>query len=357
MLKRTLCAALLLSGCWLVAASGSSVRAGDVVFPGEQWQEKAPAELGLDSARLDAVAQALGGRGCVVKDGYVVKTWGSQSERSDWYSSAKPVLSTLLMFAVQEGKVESVDTPIATFGWELSVKDRPMTFRQLGAMTSGYARPEPPGAAWSYNDYAINLYQKTLFDRVFKDEPDKVVADPHRFGALQLEDQLDFRKKNRRISASVRDFARIGWLWLNRGKWGERQLIRADLYDACQRSQVPADLPNTVKADTDDYLKIGTYGGESDHFSKAGPGMYGFNWWFNAKGGKHSDTIAWPDAPADTYMSLGLRGNHTAMMPSLRLLVASANGDWGPNEPSNPNSVMNQRLRLIAEAGTSRGKK
>ena len=52
-----------------------------------------------------------------------------------------------------------------TFGWELREKDRSMTFRHLGAMTSGYARPEPPGAAWSYNDYAIQLYQKTLFDQ------------------------------------------------------------------------------------------------------------------------------------------------------------------------------------------------
>ena len=51
-------------------------------------------------------------------------------------------------------------------------KDRSMTFRHLGAMTSGYARPEPPGAAWSYNDYAIQLYQKTLFDRVFKEPPE-----------------------------------------------------------------------------------------------------------------------------------------------------------------------------------------
>ena len=38
-------------------------------------------------------------------------------------------------------------------------------------MTGGYARPEPPGAAWAYNDFAIQLYQKTLFDRVFRADP------------------------------------------------------------------------------------------------------------------------------------------------------------------------------------------
>lgn len=336
----------------MVAPHASNAEAAEVVFPAEHWIEVAPEKLGLSAEKFDAIASALGGRGCIIKDGYVVKSWGSQSEVSDWYSSAKPVLSTILMFAVQEGKVPSVDSRLADFGWELREKDRTMTFRHLGAMTSGYARPEPPGAAWAYNDYAIQLYQQTLFDRVFKQSPEEVVAAPDRFGALGLEDGLVFRKKNRRISASVRDFARIAWLWLNRGQWGKRQLVRRELIDACQRPQVLADLPLTQQAKTDDYLKIGTYGGESDHFSKAGPGMYGFNWWFNAKGGRQPEVLAWPDAPPDTYMSLGLRGNNTAMMPGLRLLVVSAQGNWGENEQGTHESRMNQLLSQIAAAGT-----
>ena len=138
-----------------------------VIFPGESWEVRTPEQVQLDGQVLDQLAIQLGGRGCVIRNGYVVKSWGDQSERGDWLSSAKPVLSTLLFFAVEEGLVKSVDQPIADFGWELSDKDRSMTFRHLGAMTSGYARPEVPGAAWSYNDYAIQLYQKTLFDKVF----------------------------------------------------------------------------------------------------------------------------------------------------------------------------------------------
>ena len=74
-------------------------------FPGREWERRDPAALGLEGVWLDRLADALGGNGCVIKDGYVVKTWGSQSERGDWQSSAKPVFSTLLMFAIQEGKV------------------------------------------------------------------------------------------------------------------------------------------------------------------------------------------------------------------------------------------------------------
>jgi len=341
----------------LAIASLSSMAwsmADEVVFPAQHWQTRSAEALGLDDAKLDAVAKALGGRGCIVKDGFVVKTWGAQDQISDWFSSAKPVLSTLLMFAVQEGKVPSVDTRLVDLGWPLNEKDQPMTLRHLGAMTGGYARPEAPGTAWSYNDYAIQLYQQSLFDRIFRATPEATVTDPQRFGALQLEDGLKFRARNRRISASVRDFARIAWLWLNQGRWQDRQLIRADLWAECVRPQVPIDLPLSDKTPTDDYLKIGTYGGESNHFSQAGPGIYGFNWWFNAKGGRHPQEITWPDAPPDTFMSLGLRGNNTAMMPSLRLVVACAEGDWGPNEPGNRQSVINQRLRMIAEAGSAK---
>ena len=197
-----------------------------------------PQELGLEHARLDAVAAALGSRGCAIKNGYVVKTWGPQDQRSDWFSSAKPVLSTLLMFALQEGKITSFDQPVADFGWELSAKDRPMTFRHLASMTSGYARPEEPGKAWAYNDYAIQLYQLTVFDKIFQGRPEDVFHDARRFGALGLQDGFTFNKK-RRMNASVRDFARVAWFWLNRGNWNGTQVLPRAYFDDNMRPQVP----------------------------------------------------------------------------------------------------------------------
>ena len=134
---------------WFVMSTASIALPAEPHFPGRSWDHKPPAELGLDPQRLEAVALALRGRGCFVKDGYVVHFWGDQAQKSDWYSSAKPVLSTLLMFAIQEGKIASPDARIADFGWELLPKDHTMTFRHLASMTSGYARPEPPGEAWA----------------------------------------------------------------------------------------------------------------------------------------------------------------------------------------------------------------
>ena len=287
-----------------------------IVFPGEVWEERSPLECGVDGAKLDELAERLGGRGCVIKDGYVVKTWGDQAEIGDWFSSAKPVLSTMLFFAIQEGLVDSVDQRISDFGWELREQDRTMTFRHLADMTSGYARPEAPGEAWAYNDFAIQLYQKALFATVFKAHGNEAAAAPHRLGALGFQDGLKFNSKNR-LRASVRDWARIVWFWMNRGQWEDRQILDRRFFDEYMKPDVPEDLPRTQKADEDDYLGIGSYGGRSDQ-TYYGPGVYGFNWWFNDTSRNNPDSLMWPDAPPDTVMSLGARGNCSAMFSEPR---------------------------------------
>ena len=337
---------------WACHWAPCCIAADDIVFPGVEWTTKSPQELGLVEARWDEVAQRLGSRGCAIKNGYVIKTWGAQDERSDWFSSAKPVLSTLLMFAAKEGKVASFDQRVAEFGWPLSEKDQSMTLRHLASMTSGYARPEPPGAAWAYNDFAIQLYQKTLFDKIYQGPPEETFHDPQRFGGLGLQDGFHFRQKNRRMTASVRDFARVAWFWLNRGNWNGAQLLPRVYFDDNMRPQVSRDLPLSSDAPTNDYLQIGSYGGDSNHFTTAGPGIYGFNWWFNDIGGKHPDAVTWPDAPRDAVMSLGHRGNCCVMMPSLNLVVVAADSNWGELKPGAADAELNQLLKLIAAAGT-----
>jgi CubicO group peptidase (beta-lactamase class C family) len=306
--------------------------------------------MGLKSEPILELEKSLGGRGCVLKDGVVVHAWGDQSERSDWLSSAKPVLSTLLFFAIEEGKVKSVDQPIADFGWDLKEKDRGITFRHLGAMSSGYARPEGPGEAWAYNDFAINLYQQTLFDKVFQADPKQAAEDPARLGALGLEDGLSFRESNRRLSASVRDFARIAWFWMNRGKWGDKQVLPEKYFEEYRKPQTPKDLPQTQEAETDDYLGIGTYGGGSDHFTVCGPGIYGFNWWFNDTGRQHPESRTWPSAPEDAFMSIGAGGNCAAMLPSQGLAVIAAKADWGKLKAGVLDTRINRNFELMMQA-------
>jgi len=335
--------ALFLAGVMMTAPESAA-------FPGDTWEHRPPEALGLDAGTLDEIAALLGGRGCVIKEGVVVKAWGDQSQRGDWMSSAKPVLSTLLFFALEEGRVTGVDQKIADFGWELRGADLDITFRHLGAMTSGYMRPEAPGEAWAYNDFAIQLFQQTLFDRVFEDEPLAVAHHPNRLGALGFEDGLRFRDSNRRLSASVRDFARIAWFWLNHGRWGEQQVLPRHYFEDFMRPQTPFDLPHTDGDSTGDYLGIGSFGGGPDHFTRFGAGIYGFNWWFNKTGRLHPDARTWPDAPADAIMSIGARGNCTVLLPSQHMVLISAEGNWGRLDAGNPGAPMNQVIRLLLDS-------
>ena len=97
-LQRTARAAALILG---LVTTGT---AGEIVFPGERWEQRSPAELGLDAEKLEAFAARIGGDGVIIKDGFLVKTWGEVATHKWWASASKPVLSTLLLAAVHEGK-------------------------------------------------------------------------------------------------------------------------------------------------------------------------------------------------------------------------------------------------------------
>jgi hypothetical protein len=177
--------------------------------------------------------------------------------------------------------------------------------------------------------------------------PDEIVASPKRLGRLSFEDGLRFDER-RRLIASVRDFARLAWFWQSRGRWGRDQILPASYFDRYMRPDVPADLPRTKQAETSDKLAIGSFGGDSDHFATHGGGIYGFNFWFNACGAGNPTRPTWPDAPADTVMTLGHGGNNSVMIPSRRLVLVSAGGDWGELRPGDGETVLAKRLRQLA---------
>jgi len=330
----------------------NSISDHNVVFPSDHWEFVSPADVNLDSVILDSLANLLGGRGCILRSGYMVKTWGDQAEKSDWMSSVKPIFSTLLFFAIEEGKINGVHQKIYELGWDLKPKDREMEFYHLANMTSGYARPEKPGEAWAYNDYAIQLYHMSLFDKVFREKPIHVLLHPKRLGVLQFEDNISFRKDKPRIYASVRDFARIAYFWLRKGNWKHEQLLPVTYFEKYMKPQTPKTLPHTQRAETDDYLNIGSFGGDSDHFTKYGAGIYGFNWWFNSTGRLHPGQLTWPDVTNDVIMSIGARGNNTVIIPDLDLILVNARGNWGRLEAGDPENTYNKYIRFLIKAVT-----
>lgn len=331
----------------VLALSGVlSLADAQTAFPGKIWSTRTPAEVGMDSAKLDAFAMRVGGDGVIIKDGFLVKSWGGATVCKDWASAAKPVLSTLLLLAVQEGKLASVDALVKDAGWALAEKDATMTYRHLANMVSGYACVEPPGAAWGYNDYGIQLYARSL-ERVFGQKLDAAIRE--RLAPLQFEDGVIFGSRNDLgVIASPRDFARIGWLWLNEGNWNGRPLIAKDLFTDHIKPGVPASLPRTQGKGAD-YLGIGTYGGGTDQ-TLHGPGVYGFNFWFNNSVGEPARR-AWPALPPDVYQANGMWNRDTVtIMPSLRMVVAVRGAKLGPFEPGREDGAANRNLKLLMDA-------
>jgi len=319
-----------------------------MVFPGATWEQRAPTAAGLDAAKLAAFVANVGGDGVIIKDGYLVQTWGEQASHKWWASASKPVLSTLLLAAVQDGRVPSADAPVRSAGWALSAKDTAMTFRQLANMTSGYATTDTPGTAWAYNDFAIQLYARSL-EKTFAQPLD--AAFRSRFAALEFEDGAFFGHRNGLgVVASPRDFARLGWLWLNRGRWRDREVLSPALFDAHVRPQVPASLPRAVTAGAkpDDYLAIGSYGGGTNQ-TPHGPGVYGFNFWFNAP--TPAGPRVWPAAPPDAYQANGLWNRDTVtIFPSLHMVVAVRGAHAGRFEPARADGEFNLNVQLLVDS-------
>ncbi len=334
--------------CFAAVMNPVMAAAAEVVFPGEHWETKTPAQVGLDAAKLEKFAATVGGRGCIVKDGYMVYSWGDITSKSDWASAMKPVMSTMLLFAVHEGKLTSVDAlvnPYAkkVYGGSLNDKDQIMSFRHLANMVSGYGRVEAPGEAWAYNDWAINLYLKTLFDGVFEEKPDSVAKMASRLGVIQIEDGSFFgSRKGYGLLMSPRDFARIGWFWLNKGNWNGKQILPESFFDNYMKADVPANLPRS-SAETRDYLNVYFTGGGTDQ-TPHGPGIYGFNWWFN------TDRKVWPDAPEDTFQANGhWNGEVCCIIPSLGI-VATWQGSGASRDTFN--QPMNDYLKILVSAVT-----
>src|SRR5262245_13210917 len=85
------------------------------VYPAAEWARRTPEQVGLSAEKLKALAELAGGRGCVVRHGYLVHTWGDPAKGGDIASAVKPVISTLLLLVVQDGKLPGVDAKVSDF--------------------------------------------------------------------------------------------------------------------------------------------------------------------------------------------------------------------------------------------------
>jgi len=278
--------------------------------------------------------------GIILRHGYIVSEWGDTAHVDPTYSVAKSFLSTVLGLMIDRGMIKSIDDPVRNYikdGGYDSPHNSKITWRHHANQTSewegsmfgkshdfigveqfGRGRREPralkePGEFYEYNDVRINRFSLsllTIWKRALPDVIKEYVMDP--IGASNTWQYHGYRnsevvidgKKLISVSGgtrwggglwiSTRDEARFGYLFLRRGKWGNKQIV------------------------SEKWVQMATTPGP------IGPN-YGFLWWLNTQ------RKQWPSAPATSFAAIGNGSNTIWIDPEHDIVVVwrwhQGNGD------------------------------
>jgi CubicO group peptidase (beta-lactamase class C family) len=252
--------------------------------------------------------------GIILRHGYIAAEFGDTSANDPVYSVAKSFLSTVCGLAVQRGLIRDLNDPVAryvhdggydsahnaqitwkyhlqqTSEWEGTLWGKNSDFVGLQEFGTSQQKPraiQPPGSLFEYNDIRINRLSLSLLRLFATGLPDVLktsIMDP--IGASQEWRWVPYAnsyveiggRKIGSVSGGTRwggglwinsqDLARFGPLILNRGQWGNQQLVPA-------RWLADAVTP-------------------SEHQPS-----YGYLWWLN------TNRQSWPTAPASSFAAMG----------------------------------------------------
>jgi CubicO group peptidase (beta-lactamase class C family) len=344
--------------------SGQERSLREEVWPGREWASLPPAEVGLDPARLAEAAAYAGGAGIVVRRGHVACAWGDTRAVHHIQSATKSIGVTALGLAIADGKVRLEDAAARHHPW-LGVPPEGnratgwlehITIRHLASMTAGFAKDGgytgllfPPGAMWAYSDGGANwlgecvtLAYRTdlaglLRERVFRPldiPPEELIWRDNAYRPDRLEG-ITRREIGAGVFASAGALAKIGLLYLARGRWGREQILPEAFVDGVSLTPpTQARLPVTEDA-------LERFAGASAH--------YGLLWWSNADG-------SLPGVPRDAYWAWGLGDSLMLVLPSLGLAVARVGQPFpGERRPSYYRVLAPFFVPLAAAAGFQPG--
>ena len=327
-----------------------------MLFPGEEWTKDTPESQGVDSRGLRTALRYLAGH-CksdglseviVIRNGVCIHEGSDTTRSHNIWSCSKSFTSTVLGLLIADGKC-SLDTLATEVDPKLERHYPTATLRHFTTMTSGYSgegrsrwndenadwsltpyKPEAPlyeaGKAYAYWDEAQMMLGRLLTmigRREMNDYLNERVFEPMGMGRVEWGhegevDGIPICNGCTSVKLNARQLARFGHLFLNEGRWGDRQLVPAEWVRQATRDQVDVFLP---VADT-------------DRGHVRGPGAYGFNWWVN--GGENR----MPLAPARTYYASGLNHNLLFVVPEWNMVVVRMGTDGNP--PFGKPKVWNQ---------------
>jgi CubicO group peptidase (beta-lactamase class C family) len=128
------------------------------------------------------------------------------------------------------------------------------------------------------------------------------------------------------LYATPRDFAKLGWLYLNDGCWEGRRLLPDGWVKA---TTTPSPVFTATAADVE---RTPT----------------GYAWWLNAPRPERSLPKPWPDAPDDAFAAEGHWGQLVIVIPSEELVIVRT-GDDRDDDLSDDVDAQNTLIRLARE--------
>jgi CubicO group peptidase (beta-lactamase class C family) len=332
-------AGVALMCCAIAATPAHAAKACEV--PGSSWERAAPAEAGMDAAKLqealDYGTSQLGfavrvyRHGCLVGEDRAAAV--NRNQQFESYSMAKSVTSLIFGRAMTLGLI-SPDDPVGALVPEADGPHGAITVRDLLTMTSGlywngfrdynvFTMPDrvrdaltlgvihPPGTYFEYAQSTVAL----LAEAVGRSAGEDIQA----FGQRELMDPLGIPASAWRwdrddaghvqgfygVNMRPDDFGRLGELLRRDGVWrGRRLLSRRYVREAVAPSKTN--------------------------------GCYGWLIWVNAGAPCVGPTVSerpveqgrdFPDLPADMYHFSGLFGQLVTMFPSQGIVVVRTGQD------------------------------
>ena len=299
---------------------------GPDYWPTKGWKTSTPEEQGMDSDLLVEMFEFIQRWNydfhsvSVIRNGYLVADATiypfHPGSKHIIHSCTKSITSALIGIAIDQGYIESVDQPVLSFFPErtianLDVNKEAMTLEHLLIMASGLdcrdsylygwgglyqmeksddwvqfvldlAMSEPPGTRFEYCNGASFLLSAIIQETTGVSAYE--FAEENLFGPLGITDvawPVNPQGINigwGELRMQPHDMAKIGYLYLNNGRWEDEQIIPSEWISASTQKHI-----------------IGTMAEG-----------YGYQWWIRSDG---------------VYMALGMAGQYIFVVPELDLVA------------------------------------
>lgn len=185
-------------------------------------------------------------------------------------------------------------------------------YDDMGKYTSTKEVKFKPGTRFNYSSGETNLImdllKKTMSKNEYNDYPWKELFNKIGIESATWEqDQSGTFVGSSYLFMTPKDFARFGLLYLNSGKWNNKEIIPS--WFVKESLKLAPSIEMTLLE------------GEANARS------YGLQWWLNKDLKKEKGKRAYPDAPDDLFLSLGHHGQTLAVVPSLKLIMVRTSSD------------------------------